>query len=613
IPQPPGNVPLTSVTVTDTLCSPINPPSGDANGNGEPDLTETWTFTCTELVQTTGTFTHDAVATGGSSVGSVRSSASLTIQVQQGLVTVPDVRGYTLSAAEYDLKEAKLSAAKPIFYEKSDVPVGQVVRQDPQPGARVAAGTAVMLWVSEDEPRHLFIDPPRTTISVDEQVVFEAFLVTKDREVVELDPTRVQWTPGPSNIFRGTEAGEFTVTAMARGVSGSATVIVEEEERTRWDRPISSADDLTARVPPPPPDAFTWYALCNRATGDVVYGETTDPVQYDVLAGPFQGPRDVRLWIDQNLPSWRCPESVAGPGRWNVLCDRRSQSVRIGTDVDFTRDWSMASGFVGEPEARAWVRANCPSWVCEEGGACASEPRAGGNWAVVCSKDHGGMGLTRDPDPTKYWIFTEGLFSEKDARAWVNLRCPSWRCDRDGQCVPGVRRDRDRPLELPPDLGDDWFTDWDPVDGDQRDGDRRRQKQPDREATDDSPGERPSSEPTWQPPSEVDCSALREQFQKRTDDQTNEAKRLNCEKNGYSGCALDVAAPFFPWWPARVFSDEACAQPGYAGCMSGAFSGYLGCLDGCNSGWRNAGQDLRTCHQKCNKQIEQSAASCTKN
>ena len=49
-----------------------------------------------------------------------------------------------------------------------------------------------------------------------------------------------------------------------------------------------------------------------------------------------------------------------------------------------------------------------------------------------------------------HWIFASGLLGEKDARRWVNTRCPSWRCNRDGQCMPGERVERDEPLELPP-------------------------------------------------------------------------------------------------------------------------------------------------------------------
>src|SRR4029077_8503160 len=43
-----GNVPLANVVVTDDKLGPIaGPPSGDTNGNGLLDTTETWTYTAT--------------------------------------------------------------------------------------------------------------------------------------------------------------------------------------------------------------------------------------------------------------------------------------------------------------------------------------------------------------------------------------------------------------------------------------------------------------------------------------------------------------------------------------------------------------------------------------
>ena len=454
----PGPGPLTDVSISDDHCFMIEHIiGGDANADGKLDPGETWKYECSATlhVDTTNTALVQAM---DSSSKAVQASSSVTVTVgvpkKKKTVEMPNLWNLTEAAAKYDIKEAGLTLGQ-ITYKHSSMDKGEVIGQTPAPKTLVAPGHTVSLVVSKGPERklgRLFIDPPRTTIKIDETVSFRALEIYTDgseRDVTG-DPLTL-WNPGPGNSFTGTEAGVFTVTATARGVTGYATVTVEEEEeRTKWDKPISHSDQLTAKAPLPPPDAFTWYALCNKNSGDVVYGETTDPTKYDILGGPFPGPRTVKMWINQNIPSWRCPSLAGKRGEWNVLCDKQSYSVSLGKSTDPTKFWIMAGGFPGEPEARSWAGANCPGWMCTEGGGCASGPRGGGDWAVVCSKDHGGMALTRHPDSMTDWIFASGLLGEKDARLWVNTRCPSWRCNRDGQCMPGKRVERDEPLELPP-------------------------------------------------------------------------------------------------------------------------------------------------------------------
>jgi hypothetical protein len=69
-----GDVPLNTVTVVDDQCGPVNGPSGDANGNGLLDLTETWTYTCDRVI--TGGITNTATATGFSVPGDFEVSDS---------------------------------------------------------------------------------------------------------------------------------------------------------------------------------------------------------------------------------------------------------------------------------------------------------------------------------------------------------------------------------------------------------------------------------------------------------------------------------------------------------------------------------------------------------
>jgi uncharacterized protein YhdP len=60
-------VPVSNVKVTDSgtgQCSPLAGPTGDANGNGMLDLTETWVYTCTKVYTDVGTFPNVATANG---------------------------------------------------------------------------------------------------------------------------------------------------------------------------------------------------------------------------------------------------------------------------------------------------------------------------------------------------------------------------------------------------------------------------------------------------------------------------------------------------------------------------------------------------------------------
>ncbi len=166
--------------------------------------------------------------------------------------------------------------------------------------------------------------------------------------------------------------------------------------------PLSQASQLGAQGQQPGPADEKWYALCQKQGLQVVYGKSTDPTRYQVMQGPFPGPRNAEFWIRQN----------------------------------------------------------CPSWKCTAAGACAAagEVRGGGNWAAVCSRSHGGAAVTQHPNVTQHWIWQERLFGEPDARAWMDQNCPSWRCDRDGRCLAGSRPQETtasgQPVELPPDASD---------------------------------------------------------------------------------------------------------------------------------------------------------------
>src|ERR1019366_5597056 len=67
-----GNVPLSSVTVTDDHCASVSLQDGDTNGNGRLDTTESWTFSCSANLSIT---TTDS-ATAGGVFGSTHTTSS---------------------------------------------------------------------------------------------------------------------------------------------------------------------------------------------------------------------------------------------------------------------------------------------------------------------------------------------------------------------------------------------------------------------------------------------------------------------------------------------------------------------------------------------------------
>ncbi len=452
----PGNCPL-HVTIADDKCNPLTFVGGDLNGNGMLDPKETWTYECTFTVPLSASvnLTNTATASGTSPNGNtVSHSDSVTISVTARKVKVPDLHGLNKDAAIYDIKEAALKVGR-VEEKKSDQPVGVVIDQSPAPGTLVAADTHVNFTLSGNEARRIFIYPPRETIQLDEEVTnITATLIYKDGKQEELDPSTVtwgppglvRWVPGKGMTFTGTEAGTFTITATFGGISGWATYIVEEDWSKGWEPRISDPNDLKANVPLPKPEDYTWYALCNPDTGEVSYGENPDLVKHKVLSGPFPGPTTAAFWIDKNCPRWRCTEygacatEPAKGGKWAVQCNKGDGSVTIGQDTDTTKYSIMAGGFLGEPDARFWADQNCPFWRCNTDGTCATESAKGGKWAVLCDKDNGSIVLGKDPDPTRYWVMSDGFLGEPDARRWVDQNCPRWQCTEDGACAKGPAR-----------------------------------------------------------------------------------------------------------------------------------------------------------------------------
>ena len=313
---------------------------------------------------------------------------------------------------------------------------------------------------------YLRLKPEQVQIGAGGQLSFTATAVFDDGS--ETDVTRLaSWQPGPANTYGAPPEVRFDervlVSARWDGCAGKATV---DLQAAAWTPPLSHADDRRPGEPGSEPWRPTWYVLCDRS-GRVVYGEDTTPALFGIIAGPFMGPRRAEQWIGENCPRTVCtiegthglcareppPAAAAGDG-YQALCDPTGHVV-IGRSGTLPGHRPMSPALAGEASARWWIEQNCPSWTCTPDGACARAGaiRSGGRWAVVCSRQHGGVGFTEYPNRVDSWVWVEHLLSDGDARNWLAANCPSERCDRDGRCLPGgpatAPSAQQRPSEVP--------------------------------------------------------------------------------------------------------------------------------------------------------------------
>ncbi|MDP1793065.1 MAG: hypothetical protein Q8K63_02915, partial [Acidimicrobiales bacterium] len=78
----PGDDPLSDVTVVDDKCAPVTLVDGDTDGDQKLDTTETWNFTCAQVVTAVGSLTNVAVVTGTPTTGpKVNATDTVTIPI----------------------------------------------------------------------------------------------------------------------------------------------------------------------------------------------------------------------------------------------------------------------------------------------------------------------------------------------------------------------------------------------------------------------------------------------------------------------------------------------------------------------------------------------------
>jgi hypothetical protein len=469
-----GKSKLRNVTLRDpSACSADmlkKPKSGDRNGDGILDVDERWIYECPAELKGTGLYKNRAtVEATDEAGGKVDNKAEAQVQVGTKANIVPNVVGMGENEAIQAIQDAGLTPRNE-GNRASDLAVGLVCAQEPEAGQSVSAGTKVGYWITRDVPKYLYLDPPRKTLQIGQQVSFEVTLVSKNGK--QSTPSRgdLSWDPGPDNSFKCEKAGKFIVWAkyIFAEVYGSSTVTCEEDwSAPLYQPPITSSGDR-GRVPQAGPEEYKWYAYCDPRSGEVTYGEH-QLTGRKIMAGPFPGPRTAYDWINGNCPRWRCDAGgacAAAPargGEWKVLCGRQDGTITVGRTHDAVRYILVQEGFLGEPDARAWASRAYPSWQCAADGSPRSsgptgKPGMGGSWAVVCSKRHGGVSLTRQPDSIESFILGQGFMGEPDARLWTDRNCPSWRCNSEGRCLAGVaKRSEGRPLETPPESE---FANW---------------------------------------------------------------------------------------------------------------------------------------------------------
>ena len=93
---------------------------------------------------------------------------------------------------------------------------------------------------------------------------------------------------------------------MAGGFRGEPEARLWQEQNCPMGRCDSSGQCAESPIAVRPGQRG-WYVTCYLPTGNIEVGKK--PINYStnkVLAGPYLGEPDARLWVDQNFPSWRC-------------------------------------------------------------------------------------------------------------------------------------------------------------------------------------------------------------------------------------------------------------------------------------------------------------------
>jgi hypothetical protein len=190
--------------------------------------------------------------------------------------------------------------------------------------------------ITVPSPTAVSISPSATTIKINDSVTFTAS-VEFDNGIEKTNPGGLSWDPGSS--FTGTEAGDFTITATYQGLSGSATVTVQEPVVTS----VTVSPGSNTILPGETVD-FTATASFDVGEPKDVTGEATWTPGTS-FTGMEAGTHTVTA--EYGGISGSAAVTVQEPVVTSVTVSPGSNTIRLGETVNFT---STASFDVGEPK-----------------------------------------------------------------------------------------------------------------------------------------------------------------------------------------------------------------------------------------------------------------------
>jgi uncharacterized repeat protein (TIGR01451 family) len=131
----PGNTPLSSISLTDDVCTNLQFTGGDGNTNSRLDLGETWSYRCTTAI--TATTTNTATVTGHAGSASVSDSGQATVAVTASHAAINVVK--TASVATLPAGGGSVTYTY-VVTNKGNVPLSNISLVDDKCSAVTAAG-----------------------------------------------------------------------------------------------------------------------------------------------------------------------------------------------------------------------------------------------------------------------------------------------------------------------------------------------------------------------------------------------------------------------------------------------------------------------------------------
>lgn len=150
----PGHAPLSTISVTDDRCTPVNYTSGDADGDDFLAKDEVWWFECLRTLDSDSTNTAVAAGTdpSGMQVTDAATARVIVNECPPPRTEVPNIVGLDETSALNGLRDAKLDGIVISRVESETVTAGTVIEQFPTFDQCEPELTTVSLIVSKGPP-----------------------------------------------------------------------------------------------------------------------------------------------------------------------------------------------------------------------------------------------------------------------------------------------------------------------------------------------------------------------------------------------------------------------------------------------------------------------------